>query len=433
MTFHRTDFGSLLRCALRLTRTCIFIGIVAGALPGCGTGLTSTGASRQQQSTDNSTIIDADYPNDDGDNDTFATASPLQLTTNDQQINGTIGHPDDVDVYDLGPVDAGMRVVAHLDPDRDLNGAIALFDATGTCLLVNDHRNVYLGTAQPFVDVPIRTNQDHCYIAVTTTPEYESLGSYSMITYGEWENHDPPERPETVILDFAGADNVSLGSRPAVNVPPFDAANIDSSYAGLTDEIVERVVAMVREDFTGFNVVILSTSEGYQPDSTMTRVYFGTYDAALLGVAEGVDEYNELGPQKAFVFTDTFSHFMALRPSVDEIAQALANVASHETGHLLGLVHTHDPDSLMDITASLNRLISDQQFKRAPLHEEVFPIGYQDAVQQLLDTTGGDLDTVLAAQARKLEETHAKGVDYSGPPAREAIQFGTCLRESHRD
>ena len=81
---------------------------------------------------------------------------------------------------------------------------------------------------------------------------------------------------------------------------------------------------------------------------------------------------------------------MPLNPSADEIAQAIANVASHELGHLLGLNHTEDTDGVMDITASANRLMQDQDFLRSPLEQHVFTIGQQNARTLLFDAVGGD-------------------------------------------
>ena len=52
---------------------------------------------------------------------------------------------------------------------------------------------------------------------------------------------------------------------------------------------------------------------------------------------------------------DTFEAFDPLRPSVAAMSQAIANVACHEIGHLLGLVHTQSPNDIMDVTASLRQ------------------------------------------------------------------------------
>ena len=66
----------------------------------------------------------------------------------------------------------------------------------------------------------------------------------------------------------------------------------------------------------------------------------------------------------------------------------LGNVASHEIAHLLGLNHTQDPTELLDTTATAGQMLHDQDFHLAPLNEDVFPIGYQDADSLLAETVG---------------------------------------------
>jgi hypothetical protein len=163
----------------------------------------------------------------------------------------------------------------------------------------------------------------------------------------------------------------------------------------------------------------------------MTRMFFGTFDAALLGVAENVDEFNETSAQEAIVFTDTFAAFMQLNPTVEQMAQAIANVASHETGHLLGLVHTDDPTGIMDITASLRQLLTDQGFRSAPLYSAVFPIGNQDALQSLLDTVGGDAVLMLQRRLKSDYTTLKSSLKTNEPPARELFYFSTCDLHEH--
>ena len=53
-------------------------------------------------------------------------------------ISGRISGGGDVDVYDLGPVVPGDRVLVSVTADATLNGAIALFDDVGSTLLIND-------------------------------------------------------------------------------------------------------------------------------------------------------------------------------------------------------------------------------------------------------------------------------------------------------
>ncbi|MHC4697573.1 MAG: hypothetical protein ACYTFA_12610, partial [Planctomycetota bacterium] len=237
----------------------------------------------------------------------------------------------------------------------------------------------------------------------------------------------PDPRPDVVLLVFDGAENVRIGRRAAVDVPPFDAAGIDPVYAGRTEEMIAGIVAGMREDYMAFDVTILSTSEGDQYDGTMSRLFFGTFDAALLGVAEGIDEFNATRDQEAIVFTDTFSAFSQLvPPAVSDMSAAIANVASHEMGHLLGLVHTRDSLGVMDVTAGLSELLDDQDFRVSPLYSDVFPIGYQDAIQTLIDTVGGDgLEPRQRQMIKDRDPARLRGHP-AGPPARSRFYLSTC-------
>lgn len=388
-------------------------------LGGCGFDPTSPGGLAPP--TLGSTIIDEG----DNDNDLFEAAERHSVSQERMTLQGLLDSSRDIDVYDLGPVAPGDRVVAELAPSSDLKGVVALFDDNHDLLLVNDHRNVYLGVATPFIDVVFQRPSDHCYLAVTATTGTNTSGSYAMTVRIEPNAELPDPRPDTVLLDFIGGAGVRIGGRTPIDVPIFDAANIDERFAGTTDRLVDLVVRYVREDFEAFDVTILSTSEGDQPGADQTRLYFGTLDEGLLGVAEGVDEFNLIGSQKAIVFTDTFKVFNSINPTVDEMARALANVASHEIGHLLGLVHTRGSKDVMDVTASLSQLTVDQYFGRAPLFADVFPMGSQDSALCLLESVGGDA-TLAFAKAAAAGKRMPSARDIAGPPARGAHRFSSC-------
>lgn len=359
-------------------------------------------------------------------NDELDLAEPVPLADDLEIIGGAIRGSNDVDVYDLGPVVTGDRVLVTLSASANLRAAMAIFDETGATLLVNDHQNVYLGQRGPFIDVVFQRPSQQCFVAVAATPGFAGQGDY-VLGAGVSPGAAPrTPQPDTILLDFDGGQNVRIGTRSPLDVPRFDAADIDASFAGMTELLVEEVVRRVREDFAGLDVTILSTSEGDSGGHGISRLHFGAVDYALLGVAESVDEYNATRNQRAIVFSESFSVFMRINPRLEDMAQALANVASHEIGHLLGLVHTEDPVDIMDVTASLNQLLRDQTFGKSPIYRLVFPVGEQDSGQLLLDSVGGD-PALMQAQSKVRNLLRSRMLlDPPAKPAREFGRFGTC-------
>lgn len=395
----------------------------------CGCGLAGDTGDRPRSTLNLSTLVEQGGTStieETGSNNLLEGAEPVATSSEPQVILGRIAGPDDVDVYDLGPVQPGERVVVDVTTEDTLNGAIALFDDHGAALLINDHRNVYLGEKGPFIDLVLRRPSSSCYVAMSGTPGFGAHGEYGLVASRQAGAIIPQPRGDSVLLVFSGGANVAIGNRPAIEVPPFDGANIDTSLAGHTAELIAGIVAGVRQDYAGFHLTVSSTSEGDRFDGSMTRIFFGTFDPALLGVAEGVDEYDAHRGQQAIVFTDTFEAFMPLRPSVQEMSQAIANVASHEIGHLLGLVHTADPQALMDVTASLNDLLEDQIFRNSPIHSQVFPLGYQDSVQCLLDAVGGDPSVIDRESKRATERRQRVIRPANGLSGRSQVLLSSC-------
>ncbi len=402
---------------------------VAGAISvvGCGVSLAPDGSSGPRTTLGSSVVPDPTGPafQEGPSNGAFDEAELVDVAEQSRLIQGRIAGSDDVDIYDLGFVSPGDRIIVTMSADLTLDGALALFDEDGAALLVNDNRNVYLGRREPFIDVVASRFSSSCYVAVSATPTLDDVGDYTLVASKQPDSPVSEGRSSTVLLVFSGGDDVRIGRRPAVDVQPFDAEGIHPSFADQTDQMVAELVAMVREDYEAYDINILSTSEGDRFDGSMSRVFFGTFDPGLLGVAEGVDEFDADQQQEAIIFTDTFAAFSQIEPTVLQMAQALANVTSHEIGHLLGLVHTRDTLGIMDITASLRGLTADQAFRASPLHETVFPIGDQDSIDLLLGTLGGDAE--LADLKRAASEERSKVIfDSAGLPDRSDFHLSTC-------
>ncbi len=355
-------------------------------------------------------------PNDD-------LASAGAITVNDDgeaTIYAALGDTTDVDVFSLGPAGAGDRLVVTAQPSAGVNAEIGVFDADGNLLRLMLQTGTS-GAAQYF-EVVCRAPMASLNIVVSNPPGSWTRGDYRLAvrhTTGDV----PGTSPQTIVLDFDGDPAVSIGGGPAVPVPLFDAGRISPRFAGSTDILREKIVERVREHFAGLNVIVVTSDEAGALSGEHTTIYFGTYNADLLGLADSVDAYNEDVTQSAIIFTDTFALFEALKPTIDELAQVLANVASHEAGHLLGLWHTRDPQDLMDITATARQMLRPQVFRRAPLHSTVASLGWQSGPDLLAWAVGGSLKADTRNQRPMLQMDDGRTPDQDFEVDRRWLSF----------
>jgi hypothetical protein len=360
-------------------------------------------------------------------NDGFSSANMIYVEQA-LELSGTIAARSDGldrDMFDLGPIDAGTRIRAELEVGGDGDVVLGLFDGRQSLLGLADPDS-WLGETRQ-IEVVFR-QETRLYLGVAARAIHDrdmdytvrlSLSGNSVLGY----------QPQVLLLDFDGADKVKIGRRPAVSVPAFDAAMIDERFAGQTETLIASVVTRVREDYAGLDVSIYRADDPAVPPGEHTVIYFGTYDEQLLGLADEIDPFNADREQGAIIFTDVFSLFNVFEPELDTMAQVLANVTSHEAGHLLGLRHTSDVHSLMDVTASASEMLRDQWFRDTALHYSVLPMGYQDGPQLLSWAVGGELEKV--SQAKRLERQKPivlpQGVqDFYIPRDRLSVGGGAC-------
>lgn len=342
-------------------------------------------------------------------------------------VSGRLNSPGEVMTYEIGAVNAGdlLRIeVEALDPGFD--PAVAVFGADLEVIQVNDDRDYFLRDRNPELRFVARRASAECHVVVASSVRSDTAGAFNLIVTRLPGNQVAPPVPQVIYLDFDGGRGVVVGGRTPLDVSAFSGAMIDAAFADATEALIAMTVARVRADFAPYDVYIVSSSEEPEPAEAHSTVYFGSYNPTLLGLADNVDTFNANAVQEAIVFVETFAVFMSQEPTLDEMVNALANVTSHEIGHLLGLHHTHDASGIMDTSATLRQMLRAQTFLRSPLNADTFPVGWQDAPATLLMNVGGDPAAALAAEQR----LRARSADpwYEGGPAtpvRELLRLGS--------
>lgn len=163
--------------------------------------------------------------------------------------------------------------------------------------------------------------------------------------------HSRPGARRTIYLDFDGhvAVNTAWNAGATINAEPFNADGDFSSFSAVEREIIQGVWQRVAEDFAPFDVDV--TTEAPPPDDlrrtsdsderygtrvVVTRNTF--YDCVCGGVAF-VNVFNAVLPDNP----DFFQPAWAFTDGVGLDPKNIAEVASHEAGHNLGLSHDGAP------------------------------------------------------------------------------------------
>lgn len=308
-------------------------------------------------------------------------------------LAGTITHADDVDVYLLGSLEPGDRIIVDVGtPGSLLDAIIVIFDAEGRLTFENDDRNYALRQYDPFLNQVVRHSSLNYYLAITAAPlgvGYTSRGTYDVLITVTSGNDVPAPAGQVVVLDFDGG-SVTIPDYGSYKLQPFDAADIDPGYAGQTALLRQLVAETIRENYEGLDLDVRVIPDDPLPSGEYSSIFFGASSSDAFGVAEAIDPYNMDRDDDAVVFTSLFTKRLFGRVlTIEELATAIGNVASHEMGHLLGLNHVADIYDLMDTTGGAGTLLIDQEFLRdSPLDSSVFPFGIQDAWLWLMETLG---------------------------------------------
>lgn len=119
-----------------------------------------------------------------------------------------------------------------------------------------------------------------------------------------------------------------------------------------SDAIERLIVDEVRSNFSRWGGVDVRKGEHHEhPDGNVVVVGGGSVSSGfgVLGIAQSVDLGNRKKNERAIVFAANVSYSLALdsSPGVVGTARALASVASHEIGHLLGFAHVPSGGDIM--------------------------------------------------------------------------------------
>ena len=301
----------------------------------------------------------------------FATAGPVLfdrdgLAVLAGRLASGQGH-----VFNLGPCATGDRIGVSLAADTEelLIRSFALFDSDQLLLAVRRSPVLELSHV-------IREATDHCYLAVAGFTGNEDGGQYTgRVRIQPGVDRTANRFVQAVVLNFEGG-LVRLANGADLELPVFGARDVGPSYEGMTERMRSGIIETVQENFRGTGLLIITRAD---PELTWSTLHFGGFDPASFGRAENLDLQNMNTGDDGIVFTDRFAEAFRPRPSADEIAVAIGNVASHEIGHLVGLFHVDDAAAIMDASGPVTALLGNQAFKIAPLNQAVFPIGRQDA------------------------------------------------------
>ncbi len=317
-------------------------------------------------------------------NDTFDAAMVVRYDEQDTAVLAGSIALGDIDVYDLGPLAAGDRVrVSVRVTFGGLVPTTAIFDADSRLFVTNPIATV--GSRSFAFAETIRHDSGHYYLGIAEEYGTNTAGAYELTVELTRGGSVPKTRQQAIVLDFDGG-HVDMENIGTFDFDPFSAQAVGFE-ADQTGHMKDLIQQTVEQNFLQYDVVIYSTDDEL-PDEDLSVVHFGGYDRDLFGISEDIDFYNRDRNDQSVIFTESFVDMFEADPTLEQMAVALGNIASHESGHLLGLNHVVDPNALMDSASPPDSFLDDQEFIWTRLARQIFPIGTHDSPLLLSETVG---------------------------------------------
>lgn len=313
-------------------------------------------------------------------NATLNDATALPLNPPDEfRFTGSIDTTADIDVFGLGTLSPGDSVFIEVQRSSgDLDPVAAIFDSREYLIAFNDDRSPDGSNLNPQIDIVIRDNEDTYYLGIIAYPGYVSSGSYDVTVRVQRAVGVPAPRGQIVYLDWAGGSGIEVPNVGVFDLSPFSADDVGLP-ASQTETLKDRTQQIVEQRYADFDLLVLNSDDDQVPAVPHSTIYFGGSNRQAFAISEQIDTFNRDPADDAIIFSESYRGAFGAQPALEQMAQALGNTIAHELAHLLGLVHTHDCESLMDSTCANVRILTPQEFKTAPLDDSVFPFGWQPA------------------------------------------------------
>ncbi|MFH1745905.1 MAG: reprolysin-like metallopeptidase [Planctomycetota bacterium] len=313
-------------------------------------------------------------------NSTFDGATIITLPASDELVfESRTDTSADLDIFKLGTLSAGDQIYVDVQPaSAALDLVASVFDSNEYLHVYNDDREPDSSNLNPLLDFIIRGETDTYYLAIAPYVENTTTGLYRVTVRITRDQQVPAPIPQVLYLNWAGGQNIVIPNVGTFDLDPFDAADL-GPYGSQTAAMKDRIQAIVAERYEDFGLVILNSDDNVVPQGSHSTVHFGGSHAQAFAIAEQIDSLNADQSDDAIIFTESFRRAFSHTPTFEQMATAVGNTVAHEVGHLFGLVHTADCESLMDSSCGNSSILSTQEFKTAAIDSGTFPTGYQAA------------------------------------------------------